>query len=541
MGFLATMDSAFEQLSNRSAGHKGPVSFSMLSSKNSTKNFNEMQDTAYRAAQSVITGVTYAERPQIYDFLVNYGFVQSLVDLVKSTIQDVITKASFNITLEDVDGIDEEMSKEITDKTNEFITKLNLRDAIINDLGLYLYYGNYVYMVDFEKGLLKRVKKPHNVISVERYCKPDSFMIYNKNFRDASDLKEIKNNSCFVFQYNKIKINEATELDVHLQTLYATNGGKKLSDQELIAAKESYLKDHPLADETLMYVYYQGRGVFFANMQLLLLYYIKELLYDLLGMKDTIRPDIMIARIADDKTDEAVIANAVNDIEALVNDSAALDVGNNVSSIDSITQMLTGIQSYLSNGIKVVPGMNNFSNLDALKLPELTGKREALKNELDNLRSRILNNIGIPEELYNGQSNRWESISRSARYLTLIDQWVTEITLMCKNISKSYIDKFYPNYGKNIKLDSIRLNLDTNNIIFNNYSNTRSRVISEKLDAIQRVSRNALDMIDNPLADKQAVLDYTRITMESIDPAATKLLQDKLPPEMFQPQQQPMM
>lgn len=540
MGLLSTMDSAFEQISNRSA-HKGPVSFSMLSTKNSGKNFNEMQDTAYRSANSVITGVTYAERPQIYDFLVNYGFVQSLVDLVKSTIQDVITKASFNITLEDgIPNLDENMSKKITEDTNEFISKLNLRDAIINDLGLYLYYGNYVYMVDFDKGLLKRVKKPHNVISVERYCRPDSFMIYNKNYKDAADLKEIKNDSCFVFQYNKIKINEASELDVHLQTLYATNGGKKLSEQDIKKARESYLKDHSLADETLMYVYYQGRGVFFANMQLLLLYYIKELLYDLLGMKDTIRPDIMIARIADDKTDESVIANAINDIEALVNDSAALDIGNNVSSIDSITQMLTGIQSYLTNGIKVVPGMNNFSNLDALKLPELTGKREALKNELDNLRSRILNNIGIPEELYNGQSNRWESISRSARYLTLIDQWVTEITLMCKTIAKSYIEKYYPNFGKSVKLDHIRLNLDTNNIIFNNYSNTRSRVISEKLDAIQRVSRSALDMIDNPLADKQAVLDYTRITMESIDPAAVKLLQDKLPAELFQQPQQPM-
>lgn len=540
MGLLSTMDSAFEQISNRSA-HKGPVSFSMLSTKNSGKNFNEMQDTAYRSANSVITGVTYAERPQIYDFLVNYGFVQSLVDLVKSTIQDVITKASFNITLEDgIPNLDENMSKKITEDTNEFISKLNLRDAIINDLGLYLYYGNYVYMVDFDKGLLKRVKKPHNVISVERYCRPDSFMIYNKNYKDAADLKEIKNDSCFVFQYNKIKINEASELDVHLQTLYATNGGKKLSEQDIKKARDSYLKDHPLADETLMYVYYQGRGVFFANMQLLLLYYIKELLYDLLGMKDTIRPDIMIARIADDKTDESVIANAINDIEALVNDSAALDIGNNVSSIDSITQMLTGIQSYLTNGIKVVPGMNNFSNLDALKLPELTGKREALKNELDNLRSRILNNIGIPEELYNGQSNRWESISRSARYLTLIDQWVTEITLMCKTIAKSYIEKYYPNFGKSVKLDHIRLNLDTNNIIFNNYSNTRSRVISEKLDAIQRVSRSALDMIDNPLADKQAVLDYTRITMESIDPAAVKLLQDKLPAELFQQPQQPM-
>jgi len=526
MSVLGVMDSAFEQV----RGNQRSVTVSMLSNG---KTSHKIEDTTKYSDKSVITGVTYAEKPALYEFLFNFGFVTSLLTLVSSTIQDIITKNSLDVS---IDYFNDKVSKEIvnkaTEKCNSFLHAINLTETIINDLPLYLYFGNYVYMVDFAKRQLKRVTHPHNVIQVERYCKNDTFMLYDKDYKDQSNLRSINTNECFVFQYNKIKINEVTELEVFKNEL----AKKKLSEKATKDAEAEYLRQHPLSDRVVKYTYYQGRGIFHANMNQLLLYYMKQLLSDLLGLKDTMLPSVLMARIASDDTDDAVIDHAINEIEALVNDNSTFDPSTSLSNFDSIQSILTSIQNYLANGIKVVPGLNNFTNLEPIKLPDILGKRDALRNELEEQRRRILTEIGIPEELYMGQTSRWDALTRSARYLTLVEGWTTEVVSMVKSIALTWIKLNYPTELKNVTIDDIKINLDSNNIIFNSYSNTRSRVIGEKLDAIQRTIRTAQDLMESPLVDREKMLDYMRLTMEAIDPKALDVILKKLPMEAYQQQ-----
>lgn len=443
---------------------------------------------------------------ELYNFLSNYNFVTYLLNIIQSTLSDVFNKSSMRVTIITGDNnIDEGTRTNLSKECNKFLDDLTIFDVIRTDLIDILYKGNYGYYVDFKNTRIQRIKGSFNILTEDSYCKDKRLVIENWKDEDEKD----SSYALIPIQYNPIKYSEVTELEAYTSSLGST-ANKPLIDQ--------YLLDHPNSDKKIQYTLYRGKGVLDSVMYPILMLYMKELLYDLLGLKDTMRPDILMARITDDKTDESKIAEAMNDIEALVNQGSASSTEPGFTSFVSVANLLSGIQSYLMNGIKVVPEVTNFSSISNLEIPSLLGKRSALKSEIQELRERVFNQLGIDEA---ASTNKWESMQRNSKYLTLIENLVDMIVSFIRTLIYEYLNEKYPELK--LSLSNIELDMDTTNIIFNQYATTRSRVLTDKIDVIGRLIRTISDWKDSSIINPDALNEYIGKLIMDLDPTAINL------------------
>ena len=472
---------------------------SVFESGMSSDKYYKILSSLINKPNNTLTGSTFQINRELYDFLWNYSFLKQILKRIKSTISDVINKSSFKVSL----GDDKTTESEEVDK---FLGELNLIEVIKMDLSTMLYHGNYGYKINFDENRVERLVSAVDVLTEDTYCKDRRLVIDNWNDND--------NSGHFVllpYQYDPEIVDNVTELDAHLE---------ETPDPNSLDEKARYLKDHPNADKIIKHSIYKGTGVLDSVIYLLLLLYLKELLADLLGLKDTMRPDILTARVNDDKTDEVKIVQAMNDIEALVNQGSPSSSGDTsgLSMFTSFQSLLTSINAYLVNGIKVVPEMNNFSSISKLDIPSLIGKREQLINECNQLRQRILETLGIDDSM---SDNKWDAMQKNSKYLTMIENVVDSLVLFVRTVIYEFVKFKYPK--SDIKLSDIKLNLDTTNIIFNQYSVTRSRVLNDKVDALTRLMRTMTDWTDMPCIDASKVPEYIQKLVTDLDPSASVL------------------
>lgn len=451
---------------------------------------------------NTLTGTTFEVNKELYDFLSNYSFLRQLLKRIASTISDVFNKSSMRVSL------GEEL-KDKADEVNDFLTDIQVMDVIKMDLKMMLYHGNYGYKINFKDTRIERLVDSINVLTEDTYCKDLHLVIDDW---DDSDEGSSKDYVLLPYQYNPARIEDITELDAYLRDQ------ENSSDINTLASE--YLAKHPNANKVIKHSVYKGTGVLDSVMYLLLLLYMKELLLDLLGLKDTLRPDILTARVMDDRTDEVKIVQAMNDIESLVNQGSPSANGDTsgFSMFSNFQSMLTAINAFLVNGIKVVPEMNNFTSISKLDIPSLIDKRQRLQQECDDLRKRILETLGIDDSM---SDNKWDAMQKNSKYLTMIEEIVDSISLFIRNTAYSFIKYKYPK--ETIGLGDIKLDLDTTNIIFNQYSLTRSRVLNDKVDALTRLMRTINDWQDMPCIDSSKVPEYIEKMVCDLDPTAAVL------------------
>ena len=501
MGFSSIFSSAFDVI--HGTNNEGTRVYSLLSSNRSELVNNIQAKTIYDLESTKLEGVK--------EFLKNYHLVAAILNLFTDTIADVITRSSFNVEINNK-FIDAESNKLLSKKINKFLDRLNLKDLIIHDLPEYLYWGNYNYFVDYkiDDEKVTRVINPHNVIIVEKYCEDFSCLSYLNNYE--KDLKEINDN--IVYCLNPKIVKQITEWEDF------NSKNPPPSPEEQI----QFIKENPFAKTKIIYSYKTGRGILDDLIPVILMYYVKEMLYDLLGLKDTLRSDILVANVADDKTDDSVIATAINDLEALVNDANSMS-----DSITDIDSLVSSIKNYLSNGIKVVPGLRNISNFNPLKLPELFNKKNSLEQDLNNLQKRLLSQVGIPEELFNGNANRWEALQRNSRFMTKVEIYLGSISNMIKRLAIRYVDhlvedKLHKNVPHNLTMNDISINLETNTTIFNSYINSRAESAQKKMQTIQQLLDNSDRFMNSKNVDKEKAKDWITQLIQSVDPTAASLI-----------------
>lgn len=500
MGLLNFLNTAFEG----STGNTTKI-YSMLSTNTNSNSLTP---------NNTLTDTSSQVQTELYKFLNNYNFVNKILKRFTSTISDVISKSSLTITIKGEKKKYEKLSKECTDLLSDMqffnTMKVDLRDL--------LYWGNYGYKVDFTETRLKRLDSGIDVLTEDTYCTDRKLIIDNWVDKDERFKNKSYKYSLLPIQFNPTKLRTITELDAYLE-FESKKQGKAPANLEQL--RKNYLKEHPNSDKVVKHTIYRGRGVLDTEMNNLLVLYIKELLYDLMGLKDTMRPDILTARVMDDKTNESDITTAINDIEALVNMGSASSQEPGTQSFLSIQNLLAGVQSYLQNGIKVVPEINNFTSISTLNLPDLIGKRNQLKNEIEELRQRILSNIGLEEQP--ARSN-WDALQSNSEFLTVTESFVTCISMLARDIIYEYL--CFEHKDEKISYDDIQLDLDTTDIIFNQYSLTRARVLSEKVDSISRILRSADDFSMNQYVDQKQAAKYIMKLVTDLDPTAISFIKD---------------
>lgn len=493
MGFFNFLNTAFES----NAGSTTRVYSMLTSNPNSISGQN-----------NTLTSTSSQIQEELYKFLDKYSFVEKILDQIKSVISDVFAKSSLRVTI----NLKNKKFERYGIECDNLLAEIQFFTTMKTDLRDLLYYGNYGYKIDFKDRRMKRLSDGFKVLTEDTYCADRKLIIQNWVDKDERIKDKKARYALLPIQFDPQKVKEITELEAYLEDEAAKvpNGVVNID-----ALRKDYLKEHPNSDKVIKHTVYRGKGALDTEMNNLLVLYTKELLYDLLGLKDTCKPDILTARVMDDKTNEADITKAINDIEALVNMGSLTQSDPGAQTFFTIQNMIAGVQSYLQNGIKVVPEINNFTSISTLNLPDLTGKRRQLKEEIDELRQRILSNLGLEDQ---PARNKWDAINNNSKFLTVVESFVGCISNLAKDIVYEYLGNTYPK--DNIPYDAIQLDLDTTDIIFNQYALTRTRVLTDKVDSISRI----LGMIDsfamNQFVDQQKLPKYIMKLIKDLDPTA---------------------
>ena len=155
------------------------------------------------------------------------------------------------------------------------------------------------------------------------------------------------------------------------------------------------------------------------------------------------------------------------------------------------------------NDTKVLPMIDEYSNVNLLKWNDRSDDKQRLDNETESLRSQVMSGFGVPEELIGISSNRWEILSKSDRYLTTISTY----TDTCTNIVKSFVQCCLLNKGIYIPNDDIIFSFKNDTEIQAQMSRHNVDNMDASLSKLNNMLNNVKYLISLGFMDPEKVLE----------------------------------
>jgi len=413
----------------------------------------------------------------------NWTLTQSILNTFKTTIQDIYLNSDIRIDT-GLDGLNTEI--------NDFIKSIGLIKNIVDNLEDDLYYGQRAFYLNFESKSIMQLSSGREFDQVKLLGKPFKY-------RFKSGKNKVDEN--FLVEYSKI-----CSIMFNSKLI-----GMKKSDKPVISSDDHINK--LLCDIE----YYRGNSILKNVLYLLFQHFLKSLLASLLSIKNTVKPNLLKAEIQPGVQQELNIVEAINNIEALLN--------NGEYTFDFRTSnaaaIVSSIYNAIVNSVKVVPGISNYTNFDTIQQPDETNKIESLNRDVSDLQTQILNLIGIPEELYGGSGNKWEALQRSTRYNAIISSLCNCINDTIKQVAASYIRV---KKEKNVAVDSIQLNMGAYNSLYASGMSNKLQVLSDSLNKIADLMNSINGIKTNELCDVKGASDYIKDYLTAVDNQLVKLV-----------------
>ena len=407
-----------------------------------------------------------------FDYLQQYHFLSSVLDIFESCISEVINKNKFTCTITG--------DENHTNKANDLIDKLQLKKWITDNLRDIIYRGVYAVGIDYQKGELYSLENPYDV----------------KIYTNTRDIVGYEVNGKYVTTSNLVVY--------YYKTMY----------DDVISKKKD--KDIPkeLKSSVVKYKKFLGKGLF--NDKLFRIFQLFSLEYALyyLGLRESMKPTLLSMSTGGRNVNAANAIDMCNKVEAILNEPTT-----GLAQINDPVAYMNQLVFTLLNNVKVVPSIEEYNNISDINAGELNAKREKLQAEKDAIQKQILNELTIPEELYGGNSNRWEQYSRSDRFSTTIDSILSSITRFVKQIISKYTG---------ISTVSINFDLDTSLLVSS--FDTRNKVSQavDKIADINRLVGSIKEFVENEYVIPEKAYEYLRSQIIGID----SKLADALRPDL---------
>lgn len=431
----------------------------------------------------------YFYNDEMLQLLYSWELTVAIVNVFKTTLDDIISRSDIVLS-----GSKKDM------ELNEFIKNIGLKQKILDNLYDALYYGQYSFYIDYKEEKIRDLLHPFNLILVKRFGENYKYKLGTLN-QPINDV----NSDESVIEYDKIG-----SIFFNLKMISASNSG--LKD---IAKTGNKFLDSQIVDLT----YWRGYSILKDILYILFEHFLKSILRMLLALKNCTRPDLIQANISNPRTPEFNIAEAINDIEAFLNNG---DYSFDIRSSNPYSVIST-IYNSVMNSIKVVPGLSNFTSLELMQYPPINEKIDQLNNDIERLRTTAIQNKGIPEELFGGNSNRWEVISRNSRFQSVISSLLSSITACMKEVGCNYLKK---NFDITISVDELSVNIDQNNYLNNTNFINKISMMGDTLDKLNTILSTTSSLLENPIINKKKLVKYIKSSIQTTDIELSDIIDD---------------
>lgn len=434
--------------------------------------------------------------------LSQYHLTQAILDVLYSTMADIIGVDAPTITLRGA-------SKKHNEEVNKFIAEIGLTSNIVQNLKEDMYWGQRAFYVSEKVNRVVELKYPRAYVSCHFLGRPSRYIFTPSAQVTSTNIDLSKDEKRIYVDYNKyasISFNE-------------TLIGNRRSTSKDSSGEPFQFSKVPEIDSMLVdLTYYKGNSVLKGCLWLLFIHFLIETVLNMLIVKDTTRPALLAASMAENGVPERGITEAVNMIESFLNQGEYGTINFMTSSPMTILQSIFGL---MANSVKVVPGMKNFCDIKNLDLPDLSGKIKALQEMLDGIRKQIMNNIGIPDEIFGNESNRWEIVSKSSRFQSLISSLIKRVTLTYRIVISNYIKN---KYSEDVRYDDIIVPLDKNNFLVSSTFASKIGLIQDNVDKLSQSLATIVELAGTKCVKTQEMFKYLKGKLAAADPDLADLV-----------------
>lgn len=442
-------------------------------------------------------------KKQIREDLKDFHLTKAIVDLYSSTIMDSINSSSLKIS--NAREGDNKLTDDIIEDVNYFMDIVDIKTFIRRNIKDFLYFGKFAVIFKIKRDEHKYnfavpKKNPYDFYLVE--CKDDDYLVL-KNKKGQLVQKNARNFVCY--------FNEKKRVDL-IPGLDCDDSNDNYTEEQL--TDEDFLDD--LMSEA---DYYSADGLLDDNLNLLLSIYLNETLLDNLSLRDATRKDIIIADVKDPKTPRTDVSSAMDDFNETFNNNFLYNSA--VSSLQAMTALL--MTNVIYEGTAVLPGHENYTNFEMLEIPDLSKKKEDLADLQISQRNKIFTNKGIPEGVFEGTGNKWDTLQDQSRFLTEVSKYNDSVNDFIMSFALKYINKAY---GLDITKADINLELGVSNTIANSKWNRdiglQAKMLSE-VSSILSTARNDTD-VENLYIDQEQYLTMVNASLGVVNPSLENLI-----------------
>ena len=441
------------------------------------------------------TLLLFRSNEEYMEYLKDWYFVRSLVDSFKNPIAEIIQKTPFRVNIND------SKCSHLEDKINYRLAQSDLKNEIMDSLFDIIYYGRFFRVVIPTKDGNLKLTKVSDETLVDHAYQLNSHIGYIVN--PGPDSKFIIRSKAIgaAFSFRNVEYKTMEELDPEI--LEELN--KKLD----LGSVQDGLTDLIIGLETRT-----PSSAFYDQAGLLFKMYINEMLQQFASLRDTFKQNLLALTLKDDSKNTIESSRVVQSIESVVNQDSSVLYNQSVQGL--IQQMI--FKTF--NDTRVLPSVEAYSNIELVKWNDRSLDREKLAQEYNDLKIHALSALGIPDELFGNQANRWEILSKSDRYLSTTSIYLTLIADTVKSATQAFILA----EGYTIELDDIDFSFKNDTDIQSQLSKHKVEIASDSISRLYNMINNFQLVISTGFTDvDKAVEEFVNVLIDSGAPFARSL------------------
>lgn len=478
--------------------------------------YNSVDGGHHRASKTSEYLNIYDIDPNVYyDILNDYPFFNTLVKSYADSIYEIISKDDCHITMND---------KKKESELNKMIDKYHLKDFILKNINLFIKRGTYVGFNNYKREAVNEIVDPFDNLFIERHGRFLSAEIseskvqmpfmdlftywYDRNVTDLFTVSEIEKINSRKIEQNFMdkeinKINDDINEIKHDETK-----NESVEEENIRKFKESVTVDTTI---------FKGKSMFEDYLRDLYKLFVREYIWDALSLSDYLKSNIITATVSAQKYDNRKVSNIINSIESLLN----TDNVNIIMSYSDPLQLLNQINDKLLNKVRVLPQVSDYSSIDEMNLPDIRSQLEKLKQEIDEGKKDIENDLNIPEDIINGAGNRWEV---SSKYVDYTDTLTRLLNTISESIKRFCVAYDYKKNGNYIDQELIEHKFDITKFISPYMNRSNITILNDKMKDVSGLLGTVGEVLEMKAINQDNFVKYLKKEMETADPELKDLI-----------------
>lgn len=244
--------------------------------------------------------------------------------------------------------------------------------------------------------------------------------------------------------------------------------------------------------------------------------FLKDLVVNILGIKDVIQPDILAMNF-EGGTNIDHAEELCNNLEDLLNKNSDYSIFNSHAlDYNDLTKLLI-------DTVRVLPDIDGkLQSLNPLRTTTLQEKIQQIREEARELERDVLSSLGVPVDLFEGNSSKWEVIKRSERLQSRVSYYINTLKSSIRRLSQTV---FYLQNGRELSPSDFKVT------VFNE-SDLEMASKTNKLQNLTELSQSILNVVigaerelqESTLINKEAYIKLLKANLKEIYPEVDSLL-----------------